>query len=210
MNNELKKKMEQFNYENNIELILKLMKVNNGYITSRILTDLGIGREYLRIMNNKNMIKRVGTGIYIDVNMKEDLFYTFNLELPNIIYSHMTALHLYGLSKITTFNKYDISIKKNYFNYKVKNHNVFYVDEKYFGLGLTNVETPKGNIVQSYDIERCICDIIHSRKRFNIEDIKYSVRKYLKRKDKNLDKLYMYAEKLKIREVVVEFITLVR
>ena len=186
------------------------MKVNNGYITSRILTDLGISREYLRIMNTKKMIKKVGTGIYIDVNMKEDLFYTFNLELPNIIYSHMTALYFYGLSKITTFKKYDISIKKNYYNYKIKNHNIFYVDEKYYDLGLTNIKTPDGNIVKTYDVERCICDIIRSRNRFDIENIKYSVRKYLKRKDKNLDKLYMYAENLKIRKEVVEFITLVR
>lgn len=210
MNNELKKKMEQFKYENNIELILELMKVNNGYITFGILTDLGISREYLRIMNNKNMIKKVGTGIYTNVNIKEDLFYTFNLDLPNIIYSHMTALHLYGLSKITTFKKYDISIKKNYYNYKIKNHNVFYVDQKYYDIGLTNIKTPDGNIVKAYDIERCICDIIRSRNRFDIENIKYSVRKYLRRKDKNLDKIYMYAEKLKIRKEVVEFITLVR
>lgn len=210
MNNELKKKMGKFKYENNIELILELMKVNNGYITSRILTDLGISREYLRIMNAKEMIKKVGTGIYIDVNMKEDLFYTFNIELPNIIYSHMTALCFYGLSKITTFKKYDISIKKNYYNYKIKNHNVFYVDEKHYNIGLTNIETPDGNTVQTYDIERCICDIIRSRNRFDIENIKYSVRKYLKRKDKNLDKLYEYAEKMKIKEEVVEFITLVK
>lgn len=210
MNIELKKKMVKFKYENNIELILELMKVNNGYITSRILTDLGISREYLRIMNTKKMIKKVGTGIYVDINRKDDLFYTFNLELPNIIYSHMTALYFYGLSKITTFKKYDISIKKNYYNYKIKNHNIFYVDEKYYDLGLTNIKTPDGNIVKAYDVERCICDIIRSRNRFDIENIKYSVRKYLKRKDKNLDKLYMYAENLKIRKEVVEFITLVR
>ncbi len=63
-----------------------------------------------------------------------------------------------------------------------------------------------GNKVKAYDIERCICDIIRSKNRIDLELIKYSVRKYLKRKDKDLNKLSLYAEKMGIKDVVMTFI----
>ena len=62
--------------------------------------------------------------------------------------------------------------------------------------------------VKSYDMERCICDIIRSKKRINIEFIKYSVKEYLKRKDKNLIKLSEYAEKMGIKKDVVDFVSI--
>ena len=206
MDSELKNKIKQFKDENNIELIQELMRVNNGYITSKILTDLGISREYLRIMINKNMIEKVGTGIYVDKSKMEDSFYTFNLELPNIIYSHMTALYFYGIAPKAPYKEYDVSVRNNYFNYKLKGHNVFYVDKDIIDIGLTSVETPNGNMVQAYDIERCICDIIRSINRIDMDLVKRSVKEYLKRKDKDLVKLSLYAEKMGIKNKVMDFV----
>lgn len=65
-----------------------------------------------------------------------------------------------------------------------------------YELGLTLVETSMGNKIRVYDVERSICDIIRTKNRMELEDIKYSVRKYMKSKDKDLDKLYLYAERL--------------
>ncbi len=206
MDNELKNKINQFKNECNIELIQDIMRVNSGYITSKILTDLGISREYLRIMISKDMIEKVGTGIYVDKSKMEDSFYTFSLELPNIIFSHMTALYFYGIAPKAPYNEYDISVKKNYYNYKIKNHNVFYVDDDIIDIGLTSVETPNGNMVKAYDIERCICDIIRSINRMDIDLVKRSVKEYLKRKDKDLIKLSLYAEKMGIKNKVMDFV----
>ena len=135
----------------------------------------------------------------------EDSYFTFNLELPNVIYSHMTALYFHGLSIKAPDNKCDITVPNNYFNYKLKNHNVFYVDKEIYNMGLTEVETPYGNKVRVYDIERCICDIIRSKNRMDLEHIKYSIRSYIKRKDKNINKLSEYAKKLGIKEEVMNY-----
>ncbi|MCD8562374.1 MAG: hypothetical protein LRY26_01105 [Bacilli bacterium] len=77
-----------------------------------------------------------------------------------------------------------------------------------YNLGLTEVETPAGNKVKAYDMERCICDIIRSKKRMDIEHIKYSIKEYLKRKDKDLIKLADYAEKMAIKEEVMDFVSI--
>lgn len=198
--------IKQFKEQSNIEIIESIMKMNNGYVTSKELSNLGIHRMYLKIMKEKGMIEKVGNGIYIDSSKIEDSYFIFNLELPNVIYSHMTALYFHGLSIKAPNDRYDITVPNNYFNYKIKNHNVFYVDKKTYKLGLTEVETPMGNKVRVYDIERCICDIIRSKNRMDSEHIKYSIREYLKRKDKDIAKLSNYANEIGIKDEVMSYV----
>ena len=197
--------IDEFKNQSNIEIIESLMKMNNGYVTSKVLSELGIHRMYLNIMKEKGMIEKVGNGIYIDSSRIEDNYFVFGLELPNVIYSHMTALYFHGLSIKAPNDKYDITVPNNYLNYKIKNHNVFYVSNDIYELGITEVETPMGNRVKAYDIERSICDIIRSKNRMDSEHVKYSIREYLKRKDKDLVKLSKYAEKMGIKDEVMNY-----
>ena len=197
--------IKEFKDQSNIEIIESIMKMNNGYVTSKELSNLGIHRMYLNIMKEKGMIEKVGNGIYIDSSKIEDSYFVFGLELPNIIYSHMTALYFHGLSIKAPNDKYDITVPNNYFNYKIKNHNVFYVDREIYELGLIQIDTPMGNKVKAYDMERCICDIIISKNRMDSEFVKHSVREYIKRKDKDLIKLSKYADKIGIKKEVMDF-----
>lgn len=177
--------IKEFKDQSNIDIIVSIMKSNNGYITSKMVTDLAIHRMYLNIMCEKGVIEKVGKGIYIDSKKYEDSYYVFSLENPKVIFSHVTALYFYELSIKAPSSKYDITIFNKYHNPKIKKHNIFYVSKDIYNLGLTEVETPMGNKVKSYDIERCICDIIRSKKRMDIEHVKYSVKEYLKRKGQN-------------------------
>ena len=201
--------IKRFKDKINKETIIELIKVNNGYITSKQITDLGIHRMYLKILTDKKVIEKVAPGIYIDSSKIEDNYYILNIELPKIIYSHMTALYFHGLSIKAPDNKYDITVPDNYFNYKIKDHNMFYVNSDIYNLGLTEVKTPMGNIVKAYDMERCICDIIRSINRMDLELVKYSIKKYLQRKDKNITKLTQYAEKMGIKDKVINFISMI-
>ena len=198
--------MKEFKEQSNIEIIKSIMLMNNGYITSKELSNLGIHRMYLNIMKEKGIIEKVGNGIYIDSTKVEDSYYVFSLELSKVVYSHMTALYFHGLSIKATNDKYDITVPNNYFNYKIKEHNVFYVDKDIYELGLAEVKTPMGNSVRVYDVERCICDIIRSKKRMDSEYVKHSIREYVKRKDKDLVKLSSYADKMGIKEEVMNYI----
>lgn len=201
-----KMSLKEFKDKSNIEIIQELMKKNNGYITSKELDMFDIHRMYLSIMQEKGMIEKVSPGIYIDSNKIEDSYYVFSLSMPNVIYSHMTALYFYGLSIKAPNDIYDITVKRSYNSVHLKKHNVFYVDNDNYELGLTEVETPMGNKVKAYDIERCICDIIRSKNRMDSEHIKYSVREYIKRKDKDIVKLSSYAEKLGVKEIVMDYV----
>lgn len=199
---------EEFINESNIEIIQKLMERNNGYITTKELEGFGISRNYLSTMIKRNMIERVARGIYIDMSKIEDVYYVLNVSTPKIVYSHMTALYFHNLSIKAPDVSFDITVTKKYNNSKLKKHNVFYVDDNIYNIGITEVKTPYGNIVRAYDMERCICDIIRSKKRMDIEHIKYAIKEYLKRKDNDLVKLSKYADILGIKEEVMNFVSM--
>ena len=198
--------IKEFEDKSYIEIIEELMTKNNGYITSKELDMFDIHRMYLSIMKEKGLIEKVASGIYIDTNKIEDNYYVFALSMPNVIYSHMTALYFHGLSIKALNDVYDITVKRSYNSVHLRKHNVFYVDNDIYELGITEIETPMGNKVKVYDVERCICDIIRSKNRMDLELIKHSVKDYIKRKDKDLVKLSLYAEKLGIKEVVMDYI----
>ena len=198
-------KIKKFKEESNIEIIESIMKMNNGYVTSKELDNFGIHRMYLNTMWKKDIVEKVANGIYIDSSKIEDSYYVFSLNMPNTIFSHMTALYFHGLSIKAPNDKYDITVRKTYNSKHLKNHNVFYVSDDLYELGLTEVETPMGNKVRVYDIERCICDIIRSKNRMDSELVKYSIREYIKRKDKHLIKLSKYADKMGIKKEVMDY-----
>ena len=198
--------MKEFQDKSNIEIIKELMKKNKGYITSKELDMFDLHRMYLSIMQDKGIIKKVAPGIYIDVNIKKDNYYIFGLSMPNAIFSHMTALYFHGLSTKSPNCVYDITVKTSYNSTHLRKHNVFYVNNDIYELGLTEIETPMGNKVEVEDIERCICDISRSKNRMGLELIKHSVKEYIKRKDKDLVKLSSYAEKLGIKDVVMDYV----
>ncbi len=198
--------IKEFKEESNFEVIESIMKMNNGYVTSKELDNFGIHRMYLNSMWKKGLVEKVAPGIYIDINKIEDNYYVFSLSMPNTIYSHMTALYFHGLSIKAPNDKYDVTVRKTYNSKNLKNHEVFYVPNDTYVLGLTEVKTPMGNSVRVYDVERCICDIIRSKNRMDSEHIKYSIRSYLKRKDKDLVKLSNYAKEMGIKEEVMNYI----
>lgn len=198
--------IKEFKEESYIEVIEEIMKMNNGYVTTKDLSNFDIHRMYLNIMKDKGIIEKVGTGIYVDSNKIVDSYYVMNLEYSSVIYSHMTALYFHGLSIKAPNDKYDITVRKNYNNRYLKHHNIFYVSDDVYELGLTEAETPMGNKVRVYDIERCICDVVRSEKRMDSELVKYSIKEYIKRKDKNLVKLSKYAEKMGIKDKVMNYV----
>jgi hypothetical protein len=198
--------LEEFKEKSYIEIIQEYMKNNNGYITSKMVTSLGIHRMYLNIMIKRNLIEKIGKGIYMDISNIVDSYYVFSLENPKVIYSNMTALYLHGLSIKAPFNDYDISVPNKYHNSKINCHNVFYESDKNYNLGVIEVKTPCGNIVKAYDKEKCICDVIHHKNKLDIEHVKYSVRAYIRSNDKNISKLTNYAEKMGIKKEVMDFI----
>ena len=199
-------KIKELKKEFYINSIKALMKANNGYVTSKQVTELGIHRMYLNMMVEEGWIDRVKKGIYLDKDFVEDIFYTFQLKYPKTIFSRFTALYFYNLTEIYP-STFDITVNENYHTEDLNvNHNVVKCKKDNLNLGLTQIITSLGNKINIYDRERCICDIIRFKNRLDLEQVKKSVKMYVKDNNKDLNKLSEYSKKLNIYNEVMEFI----
>jgi len=189
----------------NIEKIKYLIKKNNGYITTNEISRHNIARDYISKLILLGQIERVARGIYIDSSIFEDEFYTFQLKYPKTIFSHFTSLYFHNLTEVLPYN-YDISVINNVYKPEFKKHNVFYIKKEWEEIGITEVTDNYGFRLKVYDVERSICDIIRSKERLDIEQVKKSVREYVKSEKRDIFKLQKYAKQMNIQTQVMEFV----
>ena len=71
---------------------------------------------------------------------------------------------------------------------------VFYIKRDLADLGKISVKTPYGNEVSVYDKERSICDMVRSYKRIGKERTLEALRKYALHEERDVKKLFRYAE----------------
>lgn len=200
------KTLKEFKTESYIEIIQGLIKANGGYVTSKIITELGIHRMYLNIMLQRGMIERVTKGVYIDKETIEDVYFTFQLRYPGLIYARFTALYFYGLTEVYPTN-FELTAHYNYHIEEVeKKHSVIKCKKDILDLGVINAVTPMGHKVKAYDRERCICDIIKYRNSLDLEQIKKSIKMYVNDDNKNLNNLSLYSKIMGINKEVMEFV----
>ena len=76
----------------------------------------------------------------------------------------------------------------------------YYADERY-ALGMITVKEGK-NKFRIYDIEKTVVDIVFYREKVGIEETKEILHSYLRRQDRQLDRLYAYAKKLHCEKTI--------
>lgn len=188
------------------DVIKQIMSNNNGMLSTRMIEPLNISRQYISIMEKNNEIEKISRGIYLSPTTFEDSYFLFQQKYKKAIFSHMNALYFYGMTEEFPYN-YTVTVPQRYHVNMVNERcNVFYVPDDIYELGLTEVLTPNGNKVKAYDKERCICDIIRSKGRMDSEQVKKTIKQYVKSKDKNIVKLSNYAKKMGISEKVIEMV----
>jgi hypothetical protein len=75
---------------------------------------------------------------------------------------------------------------------------VFTIKRELHEIGVTKLTTMFGNSVKAYDMERTICDCLRSRNDLDIAGVTDAIKRYAKRKDKNLNQLMQMAETFKV------------
>lgn len=84
---------------------------------------------------------------------------------------------------------------------------LYYWDKRFYETGIIET-TYNGEQLKIYDIEKSVCDAIRYRNKVGIDITSEVLRDYLKRKDRNLDKLMKYAENMRIATVLNQYLTM--
>lgn len=83
---------------------------------------------------------------------------------------------------------------------------MYSIKKDLYELRLTNGKTMFGREIKCYDMERTICDIIRSRNKMDIAIVTDAIKRYSRRKDKNLPRLMRYAESFKVTKLLRSYL----
>ena len=187
-------------------LLLKTIQQNNNTITTSEVMKLGFSRAVLSKYVKEGLLERSRQGVYILPDSVHDDMYTMMLRSEKIIFSHETALFLNGLSERTPF-EHSVTVPSNVVLSDVLREecNCYYIKPELFELGMVRKKTTFGNDVRCYDAERTICDLLRSRNRMDEETVISAIKNYAVFGNKDLNRLAVDAEKLRVAKILKQY-----
>lgn len=192
---------------NKYEQMSRLLQENNGYLFTAQVEKAGISRTYLAKFVHENDLEKVAKGIYISQDTWEDELYILQVCNPKIIYSGETALYLQGMTD-REYTDICITVPPRFNQTRLRNKGVIVHQEKpaLYQLGIVEIETNYGNVVRTYDKERCICDIVKNRGNVETQQFQTAMKTFMRDRTKDLSRLMRYGEQLKIRDEIMKYV----
>ena len=153
----------------------------DGIASARELAKAGVSRQLLYQGMINGYISKESHGNYVITNNQPDEYRMIQNRSDKMIFSYGTALFLLGISDrvpheldITVPQGDNVSrIKRDYENTKFH-----YCKKELWDLGIIEVTTPQGYEVKTYDLERCICDLIRDKKSVDVQIYTQALKEY--------------------------------
>ena len=188
-----------------MEKLEEIFQVNSGFLKSK-----DINRTQWRALNkmlSDNSVSKVKRGLYRLNNFDQD---TAFIEVSNIVPCGVFCLFsMWFYYKLTTTIPHEnhIAVMQNK---KVRLPNyppikLYYLSEKFYELGITHINVGSQS-VKIYDLEKSVCDAVRFRNKVGFEIAIEVVKNYVNRKDRDLNKLAVYARLLRIETIMQNMI----
>ena len=192
----------------NYEDIKKMITEHKGMITIENFKQRNISNYYINMLIKDKIIERVDVGLYNKCDEFEDEFFIMQYKSKRIVFSFNTALYFINETEVVPA-QIDITVPNGYNVHRLnKNIRFHYTPEEYLYLGVITTVTPYGNRVFSYNLERCICDIVRTNN--NGIDREQHINKIIRNAflnnkiDYNI--LLDYAKKLKCDKKIMNYV----
>ena len=173
------------------------------------LKEKGLTLYKINRLVDQGMLKKLNKKFYQNIAYEgeESDFYYAYAYVPNGVVCLMSAAVYYDLSTYRP-DAVDVAIARKA---KVSTLpdwpeiNLHYYTDERFELGIEQMTEGK-NCFRIYDIEKTVVDIVFYREKVGIEETKEVLTNYLRRKDRNLNRLIRYAELMKCGDVVKQYL----
>ena len=189
------------------DTITEILKTNNGMLTAADARNAGIANKDLQRLTEAGLFERISRGLYIVVPDIADEYLVAQYKCGKGVFSHETALYFHGLSDRTPFvlmmtipSGYNTRLLADKDTYRF-----FYCKPELHSIGITTAQSPHGNSLHVYDKERTLCDCIKKKAVLDSDLVLSAVKQYMGENGTDLAKLLDYAETLKIRDIVRQY-----
>ena len=178
---------------------------NKKFITTTELKDMGYSYYKIGKLEKNGLLCRVNRSTYENLSYKgdENDFFSAEAFVPNGVICLMSAARYYELTNFLP-DTVDVAIERKKKVATLPDWpeiKIFYFDPVRMDLGVTEIREGD-NVFHIFDIEKTVVDIIYYRNKIGIEETSEVLRNYLKRRNRQIDRLYAYAKRLRCEKVV--------
>ena len=178
---------------------------NKKFITTAELKDMGYSYYKIGKLEKDGLLRRVNRSTYENLSYKgdENDFFSAEAFVPNGVICLMSAARYYELTNFLP-DSVDVAIERKKKVVTLPDWpeiKIFYFDPARMDLGVTEVREGD-NVFHIFDIEKTVVDIIYYRNKIGIEETSEVLRNYLKRRDRQIGRLYAYAKRLRCEKIV--------
>lgn len=191
------------------EKIIKIFKSHKGYARSKDILTQGFHSRDIKSILDKGIVIKVKNGLYRLADtpvISNQSFIDLACAVPEGVICLLSALSYYEL---TTFNPSIICMAIHHKSWrpKIKYPPVefYYFSTKQFETGIDEIKI-KGHRVRIYCPEKTICDCFRYRNKLGLDVAKEGLSEYLKRRDRNLEKVLEYAEICRVKRLLETWI----
>lgn len=178
---------------------------NKKFITTDELKNMGYTYYKIKKLETAGMLSRINRSTYENLDYKgdENDFFSVEAYVPNGVICLMSSARYYGLTNFLP-DAVDVAIERKK---KVNTLpdwpeiRIFYFSSSRMDIGVMEIYEGE-NSFHIFDIEKTVVDIIYYRNKIGIEETSEVLKNYLKRRDRQIDKIYAYAKRLRCEKVV--------
>ena len=192
-----------------MEKIIKIFEKNKGYARMKDLRTKNIHPRDVTKALSSGIIEKIKPGLYklVDYPWDEhgsfvDVCKAYNKAVICLV----SASSYYDL---TTFNPAYVTVAVPH-NSRGLNINyppvqVYYFPHTYYNTGITDVETQSG-IFRIYETEKTLCDLFRYRQKIGEDIMLESLKNYLSKSGRDINKLMTYADELGVKEKMLPYV----
>jgi predicted transcriptional regulator of viral defense system len=189
--------------------VIEFIKANGGYIKPRDLKSAGYDPNWVYLLQKEGDIERIRQGLYKLTGHPVTQYVGF-IEVSRAIPKGVICLRsALSYHQLTTYNpsKVDVALPRRTHQPKSKMPPVQYwiFSERMFLKGIIRVSID-GTPVRVYNPEKTICDCFRFRNKIGIDLAKEGLKEYLKRKNRDINKLLEYAEICRIKSLLKTYL----
>lgn len=186
--------------------IQQLFSNKGGILSIKELQDAEISYYMLNKLIHQKLIRRIKQGVYAWQGVEVDEWQKVVRIIPKGIFCLHSAAFLHELSTFVPAD-YHLAIpwKSKVRIPEYPPVKLYYWKEPQFTLGLTHLLSNEEE-VPIYDKEKTVCDFLKFRNKVGMDATKEVLKSYLNVKDRNIQKVMVYARELKIYSIAKQYL----
>ncbi|HOW38831.1 MAG TPA: type IV toxin-antitoxin system AbiEi family antitoxin domain-containing protein [Candidatus Izemoplasmatales bacterium] len=182
---------------------------NRPFLKVKELRESGLSPYKIRKMEAEGKIQKITRKTYqnMDFDGEESDFLQVSAYVPNGVIGLMTAAVFHGMSTFRP-KSIDVCVLQKSRVWTLPDWppiSLYYFSKNRYETGAQTVKIPNGDFV-IYDPEKTVCDVLFYRHKIGIESSLEVLKKYLRREDRNLNKLIEYSHQLRCYQVLKTYL----